>query len=148
MLSKKRNRRLFNSQPTTPGNAALHVSDCYSLLPSAIQDFKKGHIFHLLISNQRHVGSVQKILEALSGIPVSFYCISTVLESLENYRKLTDQVEFETFEKDCKEDFVYGNLKPKSCVVTRPSNSYVPCSFRTYCVSSYAISSTNKTVMR
>jgi len=93
---KKRNRRPFGSPLPTSGKAALHLNEYY-----------KRHIFHLLMSNHRHVGSVQKLLKTIPGAPDSYYSISKVLASLEKYRKLTDPVEFKTF-KDCKEDFVIG----------------------------------------
>ena len=98
MPPKKRNRRLFNSPPPTTGKAAIHLNEHYSSLPLDLKDIKKGHIFHSLIGNGRHVGSVQKILKSktiLGDFESSlYYSISKALVSLGKYRKLTDQVEF------------------------------------------------------
>ena len=132
MPPKKRNRRLFNSPPPTTGKAAIHLNEHYSSLPLDLKDIKKGHIFHSLIGNGRHVGSVQKILKSktiLGDFESSlYYSISKALVSLGKYRKLTDRVEFESFEEECKEDFVCvgGTPTSKPCVVTPPSALDVP----------------------
>ena len=137
MPPKKKNRRLFNSPPPTTGKAAIHLNEHFSSLPLDLKDFKKGHIFHSLISNGIHVGSVQKLLKSTTILgnfePSLYYSISKALVSLEKYRKLTDPVEFNSFEEECKEDFVgvCGAKDSKPCVVTPPS---------TVCVSHHSTS--------
>ena len=132
MPPKKKNRRLFNSPPPTTGKAAIHLNEHFSSLPLDLKDVKKGHIFHSLISNGRHVGSVQKILKSRTILgnfePSLYYSISKALVSLGKYRKLTDPVEFKSFEEECKEDFVgvCGTQESKPCVVTPPPALCMP----------------------
>ena len=99
MPPKKNNCQLFDSLHfnCTSGKSALYVNEHYNILPSVVNDLKKGHVFPLLISNLRHVGSVHNILKTIPGAPDSYYFISKLLASLVKYRKLTNPVEFIRF---------------------------------------------------